>query len=278
MKDIVVIYHGGCADGFSGAWAARKKFGSRATYIGAFDRNVPSKGLRGKEIYLIDYTYKLPVIQKLIRENKRVTAIDHHVTAREAVMRTRDHSFDLKHSGAVLAWKYFHLGRLVPQFLRYVEDFDLWRFKLPQTRELMAFLDWHEQDFKVWDKLIRGFESAKTRRAYAEKGSLVLASQSRIQRDIIETGAELVRFSGYRAYAVNSPVFISDIGHELAKRSRTLAIIWAAQRGAIRVSLRSSGKIDVAKIAERYGGGGHKNAAGFILPEGTKLPWKRIKR
>ncbi len=35
--------------------------------------------------------------------------------------------------------------------------------------------------------------------------------------------------------------------------------------GEYRVSLRSKGDVDVAKIAERYGGGGHKNAAGLSI-------------
>jgi len=38
-----------------------------------------------------------------------------------------------------------------------------------------------------------------------------------------------------------------------------------SQERQIRISLRSKGKIDVATIAERLGGGGHQNAAGCIL-------------
>ena len=33
--------------------------------------------------------------------------------------------------------------------------------------------------------------------------------------------------------------------------------------GPVRVSLRSKGKVDVAKFAERFGGGGHARAAGL---------------
>jgi bifunctional oligoribonuclease and PAP phosphatase NrnA len=35
--------------------------------------------------------------------------------------------------------------------------------------------------------------------------------------------------------------------------------------GIIRLSLRSKGKVDVAAIAARLGGGGHENAAGVTL-------------
>jgi len=36
--------------------------------------------------------------------------------------------------------------------------------------------------------------------------------------------------------------------------------------GRIRCSLRSKGGVDVSKIAAKFGGGGHKSAAGAYLP------------
>ena len=35
--------------------------------------------------------------------------------------------------------------------------------------------------------------------------------------------------------------------------------------GSYRVSLRSKGDVNVARIAERFGGGGHRNAAGATI-------------
>ncbi|HET7838513.1 MAG TPA: bifunctional oligoribonuclease/PAP phosphatase NrnA [Rectinemataceae bacterium] len=43
--------------------------------------------------------------------------------------------------------------------------------------------------------------------------------------------------------------------------------------GRLRCSLRSKGRVNVARIAQSYGGGGHKTAAGFTCPE----PLERIK-
>ena len=45
----------------------------------------------------------------------------------------------------------------------------------------------------------------------------------------------------------------------------------------ITVSLRSDGSVDVSKLAKKYGGGGHKAAAGFSFKVGRKAPWKKIK-
>jgi bifunctional oligoribonuclease and PAP phosphatase NrnA len=44
--------------------------------------------------------------------------------------------------------------------------------------------------------------------------------------------------------------------------------------GEVRVSFRSKGRVDVAAVAERFGGGGHRNAAGCIVP-GPLLEAKR---
>ena len=44
-----------------------------------------------------------------------------------------------------------------------------------------------------------------------------------------------------------------------------LAVVYMREVGAnqFRVSLRSKGDINVARVAERFGGGGHRNAAGL---------------
>jgi bifunctional oligoribonuclease and PAP phosphatase NrnA len=42
-----------------------------------------------------------------------------------------------------------------------------------------------------------------------------------------------------------------------------VAVLFWPGPGGVRVSLRSRGDVDVSKLAERFGGGGHRNAAGF---------------
>ena len=46
--------------------------------------------------------------------------------------------------------------------------------------------------------------------------------------------------------------------------------------GALRVSLRSRDEVDVREIARRYGGGGHRNAAGFTAPANDQPTRDRI--
>jgi hypothetical protein len=274
-----VIYHGGCPDGFGGAWAAWKKFGSRAAYLGiphGKGSDVPPR-LAGKEIYLIDFGYSVPHIERLIRENIRVTALDHHVSNEPSIRRTHDYRYATEHSGAVLAWRYFHPKKPVPYLIEQIEAMDLWKFR-PHTREVDAFLGTVEFRFETWDRLVRDFERPKTRAAHLREGRAILRFEQRIVERLIREGARRVRFAGFDALAVNSPYFASDIGAALSRMLSPIGIVWSERHDVCHISLRSNGTVDVSKIAERFGGGGHAAAGGFSWPLGKPLPWKPADR
>ncbi len=274
-KKILVIYHGNCPDGFAGAWAAYKKLGNRAEYVGVEDRRVLPKNAKGKEIYLIDLVYPKELLKKLIKENKRVVAIDHHITAKDSMMLVSEGLFALDHSGAVLSWLYFHPQKKVPQFLRHIEDFDLWKFKLAGTKELRAFLDSKTWSFKLCDELAGNMESVSKTNVYLEKGKAILEYQEKVVEDLALRNSEYVSFAGYKTLVLNSPVLQSQIGNALTKKKPPIGIVWNEHDGRIFVSLRSNGAVDVSKIAQKFGGGGHKAASGFSFGTGKKFPWKR---
>ncbi|MEY4731412.1 MAG: hypothetical protein RL681_358 [Candidatus Parcubacteria bacterium] len=277
-KNIVVIYHGGCSDGFGGAWAAWKKFGDKAHYYGA-SRGEPSLDyLRGKQIYLIDFSYSTEVVQKLIKNNVRVTAIDHHVSAEEATKLTKDYRYAAHHSGCVLAWRYFHPKKPVPRLLRHIEDIDLWRFKIPHTKAIRAYLETQDMNFKTWSALASRLERPEIRTSIQKLGELVLSYQERLCDELIAEGVELVQFGKYLTQAVNAPNFNSQnftdlIADKLIRHRPPMAIVWKAGKKGTKVSLRSDGSADVGKLAARYGGGGHADSSAFRLPPGAKLPW-----
>ncbi len=278
-KRIVVLYHGDCSDGFGGAWAAWKKFGNNAEYVPLFRSNPLPKSLKGKELYFIDFTPNAESeVRRLIRANTRVTAIDHHISAKANVALTHKPLFALDHSGATLAWRYFHPGKKTPWLLRTIEDMDLWKFKMPHTKAVYAFLDLYDFNFRLWDAFAKGFERPAKRKTYLEKGKIVLRYEEKAIGRIIGKSAEKVLFAGYKTYAVNSAQYTSEIGSVLYTAFPPLAIIWNKRPGVTVVSLRSNGTVDVAKIAERFGGGGHKASSGFEIPDGKPLPWKPLKK
>lgn len=279
-KNILVLYHGGCNDGFGGAWSAWKKFGNKAEYVG-MHRNDTFEAPKGKEIYFIDYLFPEEIIKEYIAKNKRVTAIDHHISMKSSAALTYAPSFSLDNSGSVLAWKYFHPNKKVPLLLRYIEDRDLWKFKMPKAKEILAGTNFSEENvytFKGFGKLVENFEKPQFRKKCIEDGKIVKSVFDGINKKIA-TYAEEVVLDGQKCFAVNSPhMFASEVGNLLVLKSKKIgiAIVWYMEGGYLRVSMRSRGKYDVSKIAEKYGGGGHKHAAGFIVKNLKDIPWKKI--
>ena len=107
-KDIVVMYHGNCPDGFCSAWAAWKKFGDSADYLPLF-RYAEFLTIKNKEVYMLDYCPNNPDdLKNLLADNKKVVVIDHHISEAESIKSVPEHVFDVNHSGAFLSWQYFH--------------------------------------------------------------------------------------------------------------------------------------------------------------------------
>lgn len=277
-KDIVVLYHGNCTDGFSAAWVAWKKFGSNAEYIGIGLDDSPLRGLINKEIYSLDFTYKVKYIPELINRNKKFVVIDHHITNTGTAKMAREYLFDITHSAAVLTWKYFYNNKKMPRLLKHVEDVDLWKFKIPHSKELIIFMDLFDFNFKNWDKLANDFENQTKYKEYIKQGRLILKYEDKLIGRLVASSAEPVSFVGYHTYAVNSPNFHSQVGSLLVQRYPPIGIVWREDKdGSVHVSLRSDGTVDVSKIAAQFGGGGHKAAAGFYVENCSKLPWKKLK-
>ncbi len=277
-KNIVVLYHNDCTDGFSAAWVAWKKFGQKADYIGIDPGTAPIVELKGKEVYMVDLIYPVQYLKKLIASNKKFVAIDHHISNQKAFELVPEGLFDLNHSGAVLAWMYFFPEIKIPKLLKHIEDMDLWRFKMPGTKEIISFLDAIDFDFKKWSKTIKNVEDKIKYNQYLKKGEFILKYQDQLIENIIANHAMPVNFLGYKTYAVNSPVFNSQIANALHKKLPPIGIVWSqGNDGSIHVSLRSDGVVNVSKLAGKFrGGGGHRGSAGFSLPVDFPLPWKKL--
>ncbi len=251
----VVLYHADCADGFGAAWALWKRF-PEAEYIPVKHGHPPPAGLEGQHVVMVDFSYAREIIEHINQVAASFQILDHHVTAQAALAGLPYASFDMKKSGAVLAWEWAH-QEPVPWLLRYIQDKDLWEWRLPKSREISAALASYPFDFRVWDNL--------DQKMMEIEGQAILRLEGTLIEKIVEE-AVLVSFQGETVPGVYSPVMTSQIGERLCQ-GFPFCIIWHQQNGRRYFSLRSRpGTTDVSAIAARYGGGGHVNAAGFSVP------------
>jgi oligoribonuclease NrnB/cAMP/cGMP phosphodiesterase (DHH superfamily) len=206
----------------------------------------------------------------MCRTARSVTVIDHHFTAeRDLAGLEREHDnlrvvFDMNRSGAVLAWEHFHHVP-PPKLLLHIQDRDLWRYELAGTNDIYAALVARPFDFQGWTELVADEELPAF---LAAEGRVI----NRYRRRVIEmhlNKAVMGSIDGYQVPIVNCYEDIaSDLLAELAE-GQPFAASYNDQGTLRKWSLRSSASgSDVAAIAERFGGGGHQHAAGFI----TRLP------
>ncbi|MDE2097119.1 MAG: phosphohydrolase [Patescibacteria group bacterium] len=289
MSKILCIYHGNCDDGFAAAWTLRAALGSQHVefYPGVYQQEPPD--VRGRDVVMVDFSYKKPVIERMSADANSILILDHHKTAYDDLvgypspplwcawygiahddvplsktLRTTA-QFDMERCGATMAWDYFH-GADRPEFLSYIEDRDLWRKALPDGDAFTMALRSYPQDFEVWDRLVKD-------------GPYQLISEGKTILRYYRLRIEELKRHRYRArfhpsdqrqatdegLICNAPyAFASEVAGELAEESGTWgACFFEVEAGKFQYSLRSRGDYDVSAIALRFGGGGHKNAAGF---------------
>lgn len=276
-KKTIVVYHADCPDGFGAAWAAWKKLGDTAEYIAAHRGTDPSPILSGTNLYLVDFAYPIEKLQKLKDEGTRITFIDHHGTDAKVVDIADESLFDLNHSGAMLSWMFFHPNTPAPKLLQHIEDFDLWKFQIPNTKEIDHALSLYEKEFSTWSKIAEELETEEGMDYYVREGSILLRKiEINVQR--LADSAEEIEFEGYRVLMANSPMHTSELGHELAKRKGPFGIVWSRRGNLVIVGLRGDNSIDVSKIAQKYGGGGHFSAAAFRWEEEQLLDFQKHAR
>ncbi len=279
-KQIVVLYHGKCPDGFGGAYAAWKKFGDTASYITADHGDTPPEGLEGCDVYLVDFCYKnAEQMEGLAKSVKRLVVLDHHESAKALVEQAPEHIYDENRSGASIAWTYFHPDTQIPRLMRYLEDGDLYRYVLPETRDIFSYLLVLPFEFYAWDELALGLEDDVKRVDILKKAAAYTEFFEALARSSVER-AKKVLFEGHEVYFVATHPNItmkSYVAHELYTKLPPFALIVTAHPNGFGVSIRGNPSlIDVSKIAAKYGGGGHPGSSGFFVPNGATMPWVEI--
>jgi oligoribonuclease NrnB/cAMP/cGMP phosphodiesterase (DHH superfamily) len=174
----------------------------------------------------------------------------------------------MNHSGAMLAWKFFHPGKEAPRMIKFIEDRDLWKWEIPYSKEFSAAFDMVKFDFEEFDKYLDDSEVDNAQ----ERGAYILAySKTVISK--ISKHASPRKIGGKDVLVVNSPHWMSEIGAALSPKC-DFALIWYYDHEThqVKVSLRAHHEdSDVSEVAKRFGGGGHRLAAGFALPRDTSI-------
>jgi oligoribonuclease NrnB/cAMP/cGMP phosphodiesterase (DHH superfamily) len=318
-----ILYHANCNDGFGAAFAAWLYFGKKldtGTVYLPVSYGKPMPDMQpGCDVYIVDFSYPAKDLLALAARQNKVVVLDHHVTAQKDLSIDAfcqalpvnkadliadastppdgfDHvqniaiRFDMSKSGAVLAWEYFFPEEPVPLLLQYIQDRDLWRFKMNNSRAVSAYLQTCDMDFNVWGRVAREMtRTADMQEIYragaaclklkeqmvdsmAEHGFLALFDMNTVP-PILTRATSPQCFEGQFIVPVaNATCFFSEVGERLLQLHPDVkfsAYYLDREDGKRQWGMRSRPDFDCSVIAKAFGGGGHPGAAGFTMD----MPW-----
>jgi len=268
MKNLC-IYHRSCADGFGAALAVKLHFeqlGEECEYLPAhYGEEAPD--VTGKCVVIVDFSYPRKTLITMQKQAKDIIVLDHHKTAEAELKGLEFCIFDMERSGAMMAWEHFHAPKNIPILIDYVQDRDLWQWKLPHSKEISSGLQLLPMEFAAWEEY---FDTAKLPELIA-KGETILAYQNQHVEAVVKREARIITLAGFAVPIVNTTTLVSEVCGRLAEDYPFAVTYFDTDKDRV-YSLRSRGRggEDVSKIAKLFGGGGHPKASGFSIPLNDK--------
>ncbi|MBX4209545.1 phosphoesterase, partial [Candidatus Parcubacteria bacterium] len=168
--------------------------------------------------------------------------------------------FDNSKSGASLSWAHLFPGEKMPEVIKYVEDFDIWRWKYGADTKAMAcylFLlgNKPEEVLKLFDVPLD--EAMKEGRAMSRYADFQIAAAIKNVEPL-----EL-RAGDHTVHIYNITSNKSEAGNTLSKERKSAVGLFTIHGKDVRISFRSleEHSPSALDVARALGGGGHKNAA-----------------
>ena len=282
-KKPIVIYHAHCTDGLAAAWCFWNAYGNTMEYYaGVYGKPMPD--ITDRVVYLVDFSYKRDKMIDMCNWATSVTVLDHHKTALEdlAGIDNEYDNIDISHctnekSGAKIAWDYVMNGlengdvyHPAPRFLMHVQDRDLWNFALPNTKAIIRGATLRQLTIEAVDQYMKMSKAELD--VLAAVGDAILSAEMTMIKSIVKECSRKIAISGafeqvYELPLINAPgALFSEMGDFAGSSKDVEGVIMYYDTPTHRVfGLRSNKEhgIDVSEIAKNYGGGGHRNAAGF---------------
>ena len=243
---------------------------------------------KDEEVFIVDFSLEnVYDMDRLTEITKNIHWIDHHISA---IRKYENTGFDkdvpgIRYNGVagcLLTWLYlFKLSKgeikfdndkleyldKAPTFVKYISDHDVWEFKYGDSTKYFQTALRSEKTRptdQIWDNLFYDnlnryllfmLDIGKTMYTYK-----CVEDENYLKRCKFDT-----IFEGFRTCAVNRALCNSSIFDTLENRDDyELFMTFSFDGEKFRYTIYPNNKsIDVSKIANKYGGGGHAGAAGF---------------
>lgn len=208
-----------------------------------------------------------------LNESADFTWIDHHISVIEQYEKTvtqkgKKPLKGLRRVGTaamVLTWEYFYPDRELPLGIKLLGLNDIFDLKDKRVRPFeyaMQSLGVNRPTDKVWEDVINGTMDID---AMVEKGKAILSYIRNRNFRLVRAQAFESEYEGLKCICANMPQGYSEFYDSLdnIKDYDMMVNFFMNKKNCWNLSFYTSKEdVDVSKIAEKFGGGGHAKAAG----------------
>jgi oligoribonuclease NrnB/cAMP/cGMP phosphodiesterase (DHH superfamily) len=281
----MVLYHGDCIDGYASAFACyyyfkqkKDKKKKKITYMPLQYQKQPPM-VDGKNILMCDFSFKYSVLKDILKSSRKLLILDHHQSAEKDLRNIPNENkiFRMDHSGAYITWAYFFGEESVPLMIRYVEDNDIWKRSMTNTRQFISYVANIPKQFDQYEKLLD--DDFVTNSVIPIGDGMQKQNDNYINDGVKKMAVNFILLDNklYFVGTVNTSILKSEIGNAflISNPDANFAICYSKNEytGETYISMRSTNTgTDVEEIASKFGGGGHRNSAGLSVYTADTIP------
>jgi len=235
-------------------------------------------------VFIVDFSISPEEMKRLREITPNVCWIDHHLSAIEKYGDYGDEIDGIRKDGTAgcqLAWEWFFPHTELPWAVKMIANWDVWQHNdNPDCLEFNAGLSIYDdipENGDFWESLI-GEDWAQTSTvedAIMEKGRIILEHMDMVNIKFCQNYGYEVEFEDHLCFVINRPKPSSKAFMSVSDRYEVyIGYVHNGDEFIFSIYSDTPG-IDVKKIAEKYGGGGHVQAAGW---HSTEIPFSPKKK
>jgi len=220
-----------------------------------------------EKIYILDYSFKPDIMKKVMKKTKDITWIDHHKTSAEYEYKDWIYSVvNLEKAACVLTWEHFYPDEAIPPAVELIQAWDIWNHGFSKYvepfKEGLALYP-HQPNDEIWKEL---FDINSTRWLdVIRKGVTCVRYRDMKNKEYVDSFAFEVVFEGHKALACGHYAYgLKTFGKRAKDYEMVIPFEYNGDKWIIGL-FTTRDDIDCSELAKKFGGGGHKQAAGFTL-------------
>jgi len=277
------LFHEADHDGQASAAIVKRRYPDVELIGWDYGKEVPwDKIEEADEVIMVDISFQPYDLMKKVADLAKLTWIDHHATAIKNYEENKIPGSIILKDGigaCVLTWQYYFPDENVPAGVRLLGEYDVWNHLDPSCKAFEYGMRVRDTDPKsnIWEFI---FSNISNLGMIVDEGDTILLYIENTYKHLAEKYVYEKEIDGLKFLVANNPHRTSDYFDsvwDIRKYDGMMSYFWTGD--CWNVSLYTSKEnIDVSKVAEKYGGGGHKKAAGFQVDDISFLIKKGSKK